>query len=507
MQLKKLYIKEYKILKDFTIEFPNDLNKYISVFIGANGSGKSTILEAIAEIISCAILLKKSKFDFELEYSIKSDDIIKKFSLTDFQNENIPIKITGDTGYLPKVEIDFNSLTKNVLNYPETSFKLNLAQRDFKNLMPDGIIIYYSGLSEIMEELCKPHDDILSKTYRKGNTDIKRDFFYYKPVHFGIILLSLLSFEYGYIPNFLRTKAKIEGMRSVQIRLKKPPWHKDSIDKFWGAEGNVRKFLDYLNENSATVDDLNNLRNSKRKGNIVLKALHDDALIITINGLERLYEIREHLIEERNLFEVLNIMLTDGLLDDISFSLLKIENGNYKNFNILSEGEQQAITIKGLTELLSGKNTLFLFDEPDTYLHPSWQRQFINEIENNIKQSFESENSYLIATHSPQLLSNAHAELNFVKIIENGSLVEKTPQFYGREISSILYNLMGVEERNETIKKDLNNLFTLIEEEDITESEKELFRLTEILGETDSDIKNAEIQIQYLKEDEANNKK
>jgi hypothetical protein len=65
---------------------------------------------------------------------------------------------------------------------------------------------------------------------------------------------------------------------------------------------------------------------------------------------------------------------------------------------------------------------------------------------------------------------------------------------------------MGVEERNETIKKELSNLFRLIEEEETEEAEEELNRLTEILGETDPDIKNAEIQINYLKEDEANNK-
>jgi len=61
MQLKHLYIKDYKILKDFHIDFPYDFKKYVSVFIGANGSGKSTILEAIAQIFSSVYLNEKAK--------------------------------------------------------------------------------------------------------------------------------------------------------------------------------------------------------------------------------------------------------------------------------------------------------------------------------------------------------------------------------------------------------------------------------------------------------------
>lgn len=516
MQLKSLYINDYKILKSFTIEFPYDFNKYISVFIGANGSGKSTILEAIAQIFSDTILNQTAKFGFELEYSVKLEEIIEQTSTTsEFNVAYIIVKLHAEKGEKIKASVisgmDDTDFSDKIVDSRKMVIFGQGKEKSAQSYLPDNIVIYYSGLSEIMKNLCKPHEEKLSKAYRKGNTDIDRDFFYYKPEHFGIILLSLLSYEYGNIPEFLHNKAKIHGMHSVQIRLKKPTWHKDTIKEFWGAEGEVRKFLDYLNENSATSADLTKPEITSHKGNIVIEAWQDEALIITIIGLERLYEIREHIIEERKLFEILNIMLEDGMLEDISFSLVKKDNGNSKSFNVLSEGEQQAIIIKGLIELLAGKNTLFLFDEPDTYLHPGWQRQFINEIEKEVEQYYKtddlrSENSYLIATHSPQLLSNAKTELNFVKIIENGALVEKTPKFYGREISSILYNLMGVEERNETIKKDISKLFTLIEDEETEEAEKELIRLTEILGETDPDIKNAEIQLNYLKDDEANNK-
>lgn len=508
MQLKSLYIKDYKILKNFTIDFPFDFKKYISVFIGTNGAGKSTILEAIAQIFSSVILNEKSKFGFELVYSIRHSEMIEQTSTTsDFNTEYLLIKLKADkVGAIITAEVDSaegsNFYSGDILEKKNmVVVNASGSKKEIKSytVLPDNIVIYYSGLSDIMKELCKPHSEVLSKNYRNGNiTD--RDFFYFEPNHFGIILTSLLSFEYGEIPEFLKEKAKIVGVQSIQIRLQKPEWSKGKIKDFWGAEGEVQNFLKYLEENSASVEDLQNPNKSKGIGNIVIEAWQDEVIIITIISQQKLFEIRDHLLEERKLFEILNIMLTDGLLKDISFSLVK--EGLQQNFGILSEGEQQAIIIKGLTELLSEKNSLFLFDEPDTYLHPKWQRKFISDIENTIESSYESENSFVIATHSPQLLSNAKSDLNFVKIIEDGELIENTPRFYGREINTILYELMGVEERNKVVRKAISDLFTLIEEEDIENSEKALKDLQELIGRDDPELKRASIQIEYLREDE-----
>jgi predicted ATPase len=504
MQLKHLYIKDYKILKDFTIEFPHDNKKYISVFIGANGSGKSTIIEAIAQIFSSVFLKKKSLFGFKLEYQIKKSQI-DNFNLKNI-SKNFDISISSKD---KNEEIILNVSNKGKLIstfeiYNKThSFYLNGAEI-FTSLifLPDNIVIYYSGLSKILKNLCQPHDDLLSEYYRQDIINIKRNFFYFQPEHFGIILLSLLTFEYGDIPIFLREKAKIAEVQSVQIRLQKPDWAKGSVEEFWGARGEVRKFLNYLDENSATFEELKNPTKLSRPGIIVIEALQNEEILITIVSKEKLYEIREYFIEERKLFELFNIMLGDGLLKDISFSFTKENNSKQESFNILSEGEQQAIVIKGLTEFLAEKNSLFLFDEPDTYLHPKWQRQFITGIEKTIHQSDNSESSYVIATHSPQLLSNAKTEMNFVKIIEDGLLIKNTPKHYGREIGTILYDLMDVEERNEIIRKQISDLYTLIEEEDVEEAEKLLADLQNIIGEDDTELKRAEIQIEYLKEEE-----
>ncbi len=67
MQITSLYIDDYKLLKQFHINFRKD----VSILIGINGSGKSTILEAIAQIFSDAFLKENSKFGFKLEYELR----------------------------------------------------------------------------------------------------------------------------------------------------------------------------------------------------------------------------------------------------------------------------------------------------------------------------------------------------------------------------------------------------------------------------------------------------
>lgn len=490
MQLKRLYIKEYKLFKDFTYEFPCDYQRYIYVLIGINGSGKSTILEAIAEIFSCVVLGEKAKFGFELEYHFKQSKTEFPPDYKGFIPHPLGVYIVAEKDDKPKMLLSFDDF-KSWGEVP----KMN----SYQDFIPDGLVVYYSGYSEIMQKICDPHNKKLSESLRKGEGSTVQ-FYYHEPKLFNVILLSLLAFEYGDVPEFLKQKAKIDGVQSIQIRLKKPYWANDTIDNFWGAKGEVSDFLSYLDSIST---DLTKPSHVGEKGALVLESISDNFLNITIVSRYKLFEIKDYLIEERNLFKVLHTMYLDDMLDDISFSLIKEENGEQKTFSILSEGEQQSITIKGLTELLSGENTLFLFDEPDTFLHPKWQRNFISEIEETIEAHRPNELTYLIATHSPQLLSNANPEKTFVKIIEDGQLVEQTPKYYGREISSILYNLMGVEERNETIRKELSKLFMLIEDEEVEEAEKLLKDLTEILGDTDADIQNAMIQLNYLKEDEA----
>lgn len=493
MQINSLYINNYKLLKDFTIHFSKD----ISILIGINGSGKSSILECVAQIFSDAYLQEKSKFGFKLEYELRLEEIIEQTAtISEFKTDYIKVEIFAEK---KDEKLLYKVYTGNDILEKETDIEKKFGSHE--KILPSNIVIYYSGLAEIMKKICQPHDENLSVNFRKGNTSLHRPFFYFEPPLFNLILITLLSYEYGDIPQFLSDRAKIKGFQTIQINLKKPSWGKGKIMEWWGAKGEVKTFLDYLDSIGSPLI-IEEEDSTKSKGNVLIEAWQNEALIITIIGQEKLFEIREHFVEERNLFKILNTLLIDGFQPKVKFSFTQEDNTGLHSFNVLSEGEQQAIIIRGLIELVNNENTLFLFDEPDTYLHPSWQRNFIESI-NDLSKNAEYYNSqFLITTHSPQLLSNADPANCDVQIMEDGEIVKVTPKYYGRDISTILYEMMGVERRNKKVAKLLSVLFNTIEEEDLEHSKIEYVKLMEILGEDDPAMVRAKSQLDYLQEEQ-----
>lgn len=493
MQINSVYIDDYKLLKDFTINFSKD----VSILIGINGSWKSSILECVAQIFSDAYLQEKSKFGFKLEYELRLEEIIEQTATTsEFKTDYIKVEI-----YTEKKDekLLYRVHTGNDILEKETDIEKKFGS--LEKIFPSNIVIYYSGLADIMKKICQPHDEKLSVNFRKGNTNLHRPFFYFEPPLFNLILITLLSYEYGDIPQFLSDRAKIKGVQSIQINLKKPTWGKGKINEWWGAKGEVKTFLDYLDSIGSPLV-IGEGKTGKSNGNVVIEAWQNEALIITIIGQEKLFEIREHFVEERTLFKILNTLLIDGFQPEVKFSFVQEDNSGEHSFNVLSEGEQQAIIIRGLIELVNNENTLFLFDEPDTYLHPSWQRNFIESI-NDLSKNAEYNNSqFLITTHSPQLLSNADPANCDVQIMEDGEIVKVTPKYYGRDISTILYEMMGVERRNKKVAKLLSVLFNTIEDEDLENSKIEYEKLIEILGEDDPAMVRAKSQLDYLQEEQ-----
>lgn len=471
MHINHLFIPKYYHLENFKCDF----KKNISVFIGENGSGKSRILEAIIEIFKNLYYTESLPIPFA--YLINYENASSQIEISTL-NGKYEIKIDGK----PKEISEILQISKSWV-YKKIPEKL-------EGILPDNIFLYYSGQSDRIVKHFRKIEEDYQNGLKDGYDMGLKPLFLFNPIHGKIILLGLLSSKLDGIRSFLHDNFSIVGIESFEIRLKRPKWSSSSkanAENFWNAQKIVREYLSDL----------------KMYSHNEIKHTNDSiTLQFPAEKLEALLNLN-YIGYESKLVKILDSLHTADFIEDVIVNF-KTKDGNIISFENLSEGEQQLIAIKGITELLRGEETLYLLDEPDNYLHPSWQDNLLADL-----AEYKDKTHFLITTHSPQLLTNANPEYSELFVLLKGQLREDVPNYFGKDVNSILHNLMNSTYRNEDVTEKLDFLFRAIALQKLKEAEPVYYELVEILGADDPKMIAAKSEIDYIKfdGDEANNEK
>ena len=105
----------------------------------------------------------------------------------------------------------------------------------------------------------------------------------------------------------------------------------------------------------------------------------------------------------------------------------------------LSHGELKKLSLYIWLKYVVEKDSIVLMDEVDMALHPKWQYELINDLKN-----WSETNQYLLATHSPQILSSTHYK-NIIRLvnIDGFSSIERLNRApVDRDINSIISTIM-----------------------------------------------------------------
>ncbi len=473
MKIIDLWIEDYNLLKDFKIE----LNEQLIVLIGQNGSGKSTLLEFIAKIFydlyEHFVLNKgqKPQFDFKLRY------------LIEYSGNNYEVYITANKKTKEYYEISIKRNNENFEKYSKVQINKEFTS-GYKDMLPKNVVMYYSGISENLKNRFETFEEenIIKKSL--DGTPIEKPFFYFLNKNFSAILIGLLSYEFN-IPEVLKKQFNISGFESIDITIKKPSWanSKIKLDGGWGLRGDLANFL---NKMMLSYD---------------LKVLDEslEQLTFSIKSQKKLYDLMHFYGEEKKLFEYLTTLQANGLIDNIEIMINK--NEKIISYNNLSEGEKQLLIILGLKELLATENTLFLLDEPDTYLHPKWQREFIQNV---LLQEMDSKSSFIISSHSANIISGLKKRQ--LKIInkENNKSILKDFSFnpYGKPVDQLLIDFFDVKGlRFKEVDEKINFLQKYLYSKDYSEEifESKLEELGQAIGKDDIDY--LKLKLEKIKRD------
>lgn len=125
---------------------------------------------------------------------------------------------------------------------------------------------------------------------------------------------------------------------------------------------------------------------------------------------------------------------------------------------------------------------LVMIDEIELHLHPKWQRDVVKRLPSIFKSC-----QFVITTHSPQVIGEVEARCVRLLTWRDGKVVVDTPAMaYGTDSNWILSVLMGAEEISQEVEAKLENVSRLISGRDLDNARSQISSLREDVGNTEA---------------------
>lgn len=285
-------------------------------------------------------------------------------------------------------------------------------------------MIYYSGHNRTVSDLVKSYEDAFRRRIKGANIEESRRFIGIGSEYKSLLLAVLLSQpRENKARQFIENKLGIDSVgEELTLEFKRPEFADgrlkhlevdniedfDSRTHFWGAEGITRTFLDKL---TACI------KGEFKHGDIYL---HDkDSYRIKVNI--ELFQKQFKDSPTSDIFRQFDNLKTLEMLTDITIAI-KLNGGKDATIAYFSDGQFQSVYIYSITELFKDRNCITLLDEPDSFLHPEWQFDFLKQVF-EITDTAAKTNHVLMSSHSAATITSLNE--TFINLFDfDGSSIQ-----------------------------------------------------------------------------------
>lgn len=186
----------------------------------------------------------------------------------------------------------------------------------------------------------------------------------------------------------------------------------------------------------------------------------------------------------------------------------KDKNGNAEKhpFHELSAGYRNMLSLVAdiayrmallnpqlLDEVTQKTEGIVLIDEIDLHLHPIWQKKILN----TLRTIFPCV-QFIVTTHAPSIISSAKREE--LLILNDEHCYSSDFEVYGKDVNSVLSEIMGTPERPDEIAQMFDEFRTLLDNEQYDEAKMKLDELKGILSENDNEVISSSISLDFQKD-------
>ncbi len=442
MKLDKISLANFKGFEQLDLDFEPD----VTVIAGINGIGKSSILYAIAVVLSKALPLFTASIskprNFEVDEIYSKGEVLK--ILTEFL-VTIQVSIRSQL-------LDIGVQKEIFSQFFDSSDRFILLRRDNEQPQPQD-------LKQALQSRTLTGD--IEAGFRETNA----------------ALASLKNTKNQPIAVYFSPKRQLPG-RPRSLPTQKPfkvaQAYSFALDD---REIELREFLDWfrtqekLGSSQRILDSLRAVITEFIPAFTNLRLREQPRLTFLVEKDGKPFELHQLSDGER------------GLLAIIFDLTRRLAIANPESSNPISEGV-----------------ALVMIDEIELHLHPTWQRQVLRRLTSTFKNC-----QFIVTTHSPLVIGEVEARcIRFLeRDEEDGRVIATIPsEAYGLDANRILDELMGAADRNKEIADKLHELFRLVDDEDFDAARQAIINLTEKLGESEPELTRARSLIKFLEGNE-----
>jgi len=429
MKVIKLNLTNFRDAQALSLE----LNPKLNVFVGVNGSGKSTVLDAIAIMLSwpASRIIRPGASG----RPITENDITNGKSSSSIQ---LSSEIDSKT-------IEWK-LSKNRKGHAASKDKSNL--HDLK----DYVTAIQNQISETSEKVNIP-------------------LFVYYPVNRAVLDIPL----------------RIRGQHNFNLLT--------AYDNALTSGANFRTFFEWFrvmedleNEKFREYQNLD-AEYFEGNSNVSIKPIDSQ---FPDPQLEAVRDALSNLLPDFSKFTVRRSPLRMEVeKNGKRLTVNQLSGGELNLIAMIGDlARRMAIANPDSTKPLKGSG-IVLIDEIDLHLHPKWQRMIVPKLLDVFPNC-----QFIISTHSPHVITHVQPDRLFLlKQTDLGIVAEKPSESYGKNVDRVLEDIMGLKTtRPDKVASDLDSISKTIDAGKVKEAQKMIAGLEQKIG-NDPELVKARVLI------------
>lgn len=410
-------------------EIVSDFNPDVNIFIGRNGTGKTTFINILQAVISVDLELlsriqfervtinlfegkKKRKIEvFKISRELQFKEIryqigTKKYSLPIVAERDLRFLNTRNGRMHPQFFVEHKSIKREIGALINVSYlsvnRDNIIKEESRDIRSEEVHNAIDlRLQELVGQLTTYQLQLeteLGKLSKKFQEDVLRS--------------TLFNEEFDYVNT--NNPIKLD-LRRINIGLKLAYKGLGILDE--ETEKIIENHISAIEKAATSINNFIEDRSKPLYPN-------DVTPLTLLRRTERINELSSELENnKKKIFERLDdyVNLLNEFHETKDFTLQDSKVGGLSivkdktdiSINQLSSGEKQLIILLTEALLQKGKETLFIADEPELSLHIEWQRKVIPSI-----RKLNPNSQIIVATHSPEIVGKYQdSTINMEKII------------------------------------------------------------------------------------------